>query len=53
MSQTVHLGKRELALLEFLEVTPATAVHILKASVTFRRFDLPANRSRASRPMKS
>src|SRR4051794_33663971 len=35
MSQLVRLGKRDLALLALLDLTPATAVHIRKASVTF------------------
>lgn len=35
MSQTVILSGRDLALLGFLEMTPATTAHIRRASVTF------------------
>lgn len=35
MSHNFHLGKRDLALLGLLEMTPATAAHIRQASVTF------------------
>ena len=35
MSQPVHLGKRDLAVLGLLDVTPATASQIRKASATF------------------